>query len=270
VTAALRNVTVDYGDRRALDGLSVEVRPGVVTAIVGGDGAGKSTALRCLVGLTAPSGGEVVRPAKERVGYMPSTSGTWRDLTVAEILAFVARTYAMDPEIAAARSARLLERAGLVGVDDRLAGRLSGGMRQKLGFCLAMLHDPSVLVLDEPTTGVDVLSRVQLWRLVAEAATGGAAVLMATTYLDEAERAAEVVVLDDGRPLMSGPPAELVAARAARIGLVSTPSADGTTWRRGMRIRALRSAPGVTDGFAPDLEDVVIAEMIRRRLPGAA
>ena len=271
MTAGLRAVTVDYGDRRALDRLDLEVPAGIITAVVGGDGAGKSTALRCLVGLTMPDAGTVTRPAKARIGYMPSTSGTWRELTVDENIDFVARTFGMTSDEGAAASARLLARAGIAGIGNRLAGQLSGGMRQKLGFCLAMLHAPDLLVLDEPTTGVDVVSRVQLWRLIAEAATAGTAVLMATTYLDEAERAAQVVVLDEGVPLMAGPPRELIAARAGGIRLVDAPASDGTTWRRGTRIRAIcaRSDEAVP-GFAPDLEDIVIAAMIARRMPAAA
>lgn len=268
MTAALRDVRVNYGTRRALEGLNLEVPAGLITAIVGGDGAGKSTALRCLVGLTVPARGTVVRPAKARIGYMPSTSGTWRELTVDENIAFVGRAFGMRPAESSRAATRLLDRSGLAGVGGRLAGRLSGGMRRKLGFCLAMLHAPDLLVLDEPTTGVDVVSRVQLWRLIADAATAGTAVLMATTYLDEAERAAQVVVLDEGVPLMAGPPDELITARADGIRVVGAPTANGTSWRRGTRIRAVCTDAGAApQGFVPDLEDIVIAAMISRRMP---
>jgi ABC-2 type transport system ATP-binding protein len=267
VTYGLDDVSVSFGGRDVLRGLTIDVAAGTVTAVVGGDGAGKSTALRCLVGLVAPSAGIVARPPKRQIGFMPATSGTWRELTVAENVAFVGRTYGLAPADLAARCADLLARAGLSDVADRLAGQLSGGMRHKLGFCLAMLHEPSLLVLDEPTTGVDVISRVQLWRLIAAAAARGAAVLMATTYLDEAERASRVVVLDDGVPLMSGDPRALVDARRGAVMRVAAPIAGIPTWRRGTTYRALRPPPGTPGAqpFALDLEDVVIAAMLDRR-----
>jgi ABC-2 type transport system ATP-binding protein len=134
---------------------------------------------------------------------MPSTSGTWRHLTVDENIDFVAKAYRITGKELRAKRSDLLGKAGLEHAGDRLAGQLSGGMRQKLGFVLAILHEPTLLVLDEPTTGVDPVSRVELWRLISEAAAGGAAVAMATTYLDEAERASTVLVLDRGHTLAS-------------------------------------------------------------------
>ncbi len=263
----LDDVSVGFGGGDVLRGLTIDVPAGTVTAVVGGDGAGKSTALRCLVGLVEPSAGIVARPPKREIGFMPATSGTWRELTVAENVAFVGRAYRIARADLAARGPDLLVRAGLEDVADRLAGQLSGGMRHKLGFCLAMLHEPSLLVLDEPTTGVDVVSRVELWRLIAAAAARGAAVLMATTYLDEAERATRVVVLDDGVPLMSGDPRDLVGAWDGAVMRVAAPLPGIPTWRRGTTYRALRpppDTPGVQP-FAPDLEDVVIAAMLDRR-----
>ena len=136
---------------------------------------------------------------RRRVGYVAGASGVYDDLSVDENIAFVADAYGIDAGECDDRVATLLAETGLAGTGARLAGRLSGGMRQKLAVALAMLHEPDLLVLDEPTTGVDPVSRAELWRLIAAAAAGGAAVLVSTTYLDEARRAANVLLLDDGR-----------------------------------------------------------------------
>jgi ABC-2 type transport system ATP-binding protein len=268
VTFAARGVSVELGGRVALRDVTVEIDPGAVVAVVGGDGAGKSTLLRCINGEVRPTRGQIERPDKALIGYMPSTSGTWRDLTVDENLEFVARVFAIPPEVLRGRRERQLERSGLATARDRLARHLSGGMRQKLGFCLATIHDPQLLVLDEPTTGVDPVSRVELWRMIAQAAADGAAVIMTTTYLDEAERASDVVVLDDGRALLSGPPSEVIA-RAGTIVEVEHPSDAEQAWRRGRVFHQSSSAEGADVGVAihPDLEDVVIAAMVRERTP---
>jgi ABC-type multidrug transport system ATPase subunit len=212
VTWGADNVTVRYGQRTALDGVSVEVRPGAVTVVVGGDGSGKTTLLRALAGAVRPQSGTVRRPPLLEVGLISGSSGLYADLTVDENIAFVAAAYGLGGAERDRRAAELLAQTNIEGVGGRLAGQLSGGMRQKLAFALAMLHRPKLLVLDEPTTGVDPVSRSELWRLIAGAAADGAAVLVATTYLDEAERAEEVLVLDGGRAVAAGPPEAVAAA----------------------------------------------------------
>src|SRR5262250_2417181 len=207
----VEEVCVAYGKTVALDCVTLSVPPGQVTAVVGGDGAGKSTLLRCLAGALAPDSGTVRRPAKERAGYLPARSGIYPDLTVAENLDFRARGYGMSRQAAAERAAEYLDRAGLAKASDRLAGQLSGGMRQKLAVIAAMLHHPDLIVLDEPTTGVDPVSRSGLWWLIARAAAEGCAIVLATTYLDEAERCASVLVLDSGMVLASGTAEKIVA-----------------------------------------------------------
>src|SRR6266487_5885699 len=179
---------VRYGKTVALCGVSLSARPGEVTAVVGGDGSGKTTLLRCLAGSLAPASGTVRRPPRERGGYLPASSGLYPDLTVAENLDFRATGYGLSRQQGRERAAEYLERAGLTRAAGRLAGQLSGGMRQKLAVIAAMLHQPELLVLDEPTTGVDPVSRSGLWWLIAKAAAGGCAVILATSYLDEAER----------------------------------------------------------------------------------
>jgi ABC-2 type transport system ATP-binding protein len=205
-------LTVRFGRRLALDDVTLDVPAGAVTAVIGGDGAGKTTLLRALAGVARPTAGTVRSPARRRIGYVAGASGLYDDLSVAENVAFVAQAYGVRGAELEARLAELLARTGLDGISGRLAGRLSGGMRQKLAFALAMLHRPELLILDEPTTGVDPVSRAELWRLIAGAAAGGAGVLVSTTYLDEAERAASVLLLDEGRALAAGPPQAVAAA----------------------------------------------------------
>jgi ABC-2 type transport system ATP-binding protein len=209
------DLTVRYGRRTALDGVSVDVRPGAVTVVVGGDGAGKTTLLRAVAGGGRPRTGRGRRPPRREVGYISGSSGIYQDLTVDENIAFVGAAYGLGDAARDQRAAELLRQTGIEGVGGRLAGRLSGGMRQKLAFALAMLHRPRLLILDEPTTGVDPVSRSEVWRLIATAAASGAAVLVATTYIDEAERAGQVLVLDGGRAVAAGPP-EVVAAALPR------------------------------------------------------
>jgi ABC-2 type transport system ATP-binding protein len=172
------------------------------------------------------------------------------------------------------RIAGYLDRAGLAAAGDRLAGNLSGGMRQKLGVIRAMLHRPDLLVLDEPTTGVDPVSRADLWWLIARAAGAGAAVVLASSYLDEAERAPALVVLDAGRALAHGSPAEIAAGTPGTIRAASErPGAEvaarawqrGTTWRVWDPDTPSAGASG-SDRIEPDLQDAVIVAALAHEL----
>jgi ABC-2 type transport system ATP-binding protein len=259
-------ISVRFGAVRALDRVSVAAEPGQVTAVVGGDGAGKTTLLRCVAGALAPAEGTVRRPAPDRLGYLPPGTGVYEDLSVAENLQFRSDTYSVPRAVAARRVGEYLERTGLAAARDRLAGRLSGGMLRKLGVIAAMLPEPELLVLDEPTTGVDPVSRADLWWLVGRAAAGGAAVLMATTYLDEAARAARVVVLDRGRVLAAGTPAEIVASVPGTITAVPGRPDDEDErrrcWRRAGSWRVWQPAGERAPGITPDLQDAVcVAEL---------
>ena len=225
-----------------------------MSAVVGGDGAGRTTLLRCLAGALAPTSGRVRRPAALATGYLSAGSGTYPDLSVAENLAFRATAYRVPPQTARQRSAELLARAGLDQVTGRLAGQLSGGMRQKLGVIAAMLHRPDLLVLDEPTTGVDPVSRAGLWWLIARAAADGAAVVLATSYLDEAERAHHVLVLDAGSELASGTPEQIVAAMRGTLTVADTRPAGEAgrrAWRREGRWRIWDPGPTAATTAAP-------------------
>jgi ABC-2 type transport system ATP-binding protein len=272
---------VKYGNRLALDHVTFHAVPGRVSAVVGGDGAGRTTLLRCLAGALAVSSGQVRLPTPLRIGYLPAGSGIYPDLSVDENLAFRATAYRLPPGIARERSGELLERAGLAAVRGRLAGHLSGGMRQKLGVIATMLHRPDLLVLDEPTTGVDPVSRADLWWLIARAAAGGAAVVLATSYLDEAERAFDVLALDAGRVLASGAPEQIVAAMPGTL-RVADARPDGPAglraWRRGGRWRIWDPAarPGTGEAgeagsaLVPDLQDAVTVAILARELSDAA
>jgi ABC-type multidrug transport system ATPase subunit len=263
-------VSARFGDRQALDQVTVSVRPGRVTAVVGGDGAGKTTLLRCVAGALAANEGTVSRPGAGRIGYLPPGGGVYDDLTVTENLRFRSAVY----RVPGSGSGEYLERTGLAAVRDRLAGQLSGGMRRKLGVVAALLPGPDLLVLDEPTTGVDPVSRADLWWLITRAAAGGAAVLMSTTYLDEAARAAHVLVLDAGRTLAAGTPAEITAAVPGTVDIIPAPPAEPDerrlAWRRAGTWRIWRPAGVPAPGqVQPDLQDAVCVAALRAELPGA-
>lgn len=261
----LDSVTVRYGQIPALSAVDVEVPPGAITAVIGADGAGKTTVSRVLAGLRQPDEGVVRRPSKERIGYQPEAAGTWPDLTVAENLAFVTSVYRLG---ATERIAALLEITGLTRATDRLAGNLSGGMRQKLAVAMAIVAEPELVVLDEPTTGLDPVSRSEIWRLLARAAAEGMAVLVTTAYLDEAERATGVVLLDEGRVIGAGTAAEIRAGFSGVMAVSPVAVPDAHAWRRGP-IWRVWSPDGVPptglDVVAPDLEDVVTAAALARR-----
>ena len=265
------SVCVRYGTTVALADVTLSVPPGQVTAVVGGDGAGKSTLLRCLAGALAPDSGEIARPPKERAGYLPASSGIYPDLTVSENLDFRAQGYGMARQLAMDRAAEYLDRAGLTPAADRLAGQLSGGMRQKLAVIAAMLHQPELIVLDEPTTGVDPVSRSGLWWLIASAAAEGCAVVLATTYLDEAERCASVLALDAGHALAAGTAEQIVAAMPGSLRAVTgRPDGDAAarSWRRAGRWRVWEP-DGTANGagrIQPDLADAVTVAALAREI----
>jgi ABC-2 type transport system ATP-binding protein len=261
----LESVTVEYEGLAALDSVDLVIEEGAITALIGADGAGKSTAARTLVGLAAPTAGTVRRPAWNAIGYQPEAAGTWRDLTVSENLSFVAAAYGLPSR--SDRYRHLLQVTGLSEVPDRVAGALSGGMRQKLAVAMAMLPRPELTVLDEATTGLDPVSRSEVWRLLGRAAGEGTAVLATTTYLDEAERASHVVVLDGGRVLASGTASSIRASFRGALGAARTRPEGFSSWRRGNVWRVWSPDGDLPTGVSPiepDLEDVVTAAATAR------
>lgn len=272
----LHDVTVRFGERTALGGFTGAFDPGTVTAVIGGDGAGKSTLVRLLAGRLTPDGGscEGLPLGRRDVGYQPADSGVWRNLSVIENVEFVAGAFGLSASAWRPRAEELLVRAGLDHVTDRPAGQLSGGMRQKLGVVLATVHSPGLVLLDEPTTGVDPISRADLWGMIAGAAADGATVVFATTYLDEAERANSLFLLGDGHLLGAGTPDDVIAntpgtlwqapvSLAAARRELDAPEA----WRRADTVyRWEASAHGeAPEGFTPavdDLENTSIALLL--------
>lgn len=244
-------LNVHFGPTHALRDFSARFTPGSVTALVGGDGAGKTTLLRTLASRYRRR--ELGLPLSSReVTYQAATGGVWLDLTVRENLDFVAQTYRLDRAEARERTGALIAAAGLVGAENRTAAKLSGGMRQKLGVIMAMLPRPGLLLLDEPTTGVDPESRENIWGLIRQAAGEGAIVVLATTYLDEAAGADQVILMDAGVNLAHGTAAEVIAAAPGRV--TAAPAqprqvldlADQRTWQRGHTVYTWEPAPAGT------------------------
>ncbi|MCB9879950.1 MAG: ABC transporter ATP-binding protein [Planctomycetes bacterium] len=238
----------------ALRGVSFAAGRGAITGLVGPDGAGKSTLLRLAAGLLLPDGGSVrvlgldpdgeVHELRRRIGYMPQRFGLYEDLSVQENLRLFADLQGVVGDRRDEQFERLATMTGLAPFGDRLAGQLSGGMKQKLGLACALVKEPEFLLLDEPTVGVDPLSRRELWQIVDTLVDEhGIGVLVSTAYLDEAERCGDVVVLDRGEVLDIGPPARFAAAMRGRVFAV--------TPRPGVPPRRLQAAlsgqPGVLD-----------------------
>jgi len=266
MTWGLTDATVRFGTRVAIDHLSFDVDRSAVTVIVGGDGAGKSTALKALVGLLGLDAGQARRPAKSDIGYIPATSGIYVDLTVEENLIFSANAYGLRGQDLANRMDEMVERVGLQHIRDRLGGHLSGGMRRKLAVAVALIHRPALLVLDEPTTGVDPVSRAELWRLISGQAASGTAVIASTTYVNEARRATSVILMERGRMTASGTPDEVIARVPGAVGVVrSEPRPPGHSWRWGRTWRLWApngNLPPNAEPRSPDFDDaVIIAEL---------
>ncbi len=217
-----RGLTRRFGDRTAVAGLDFDVASGELFGLVGPDGAGKTTTLRMLAGVLRPSAGDArllgvsVAAEPERVkpdlAYMSQRFGLYADLTVDENLEFYADLFGVPRAERAARLALLFAFSNLGPFRKRLAGALSGGMKQKLGLSCALVHEPKILLLDEPTFGVDPVSRRDLWRIVHEMVARGVTAVVSTAYLDEAERFDRVALLHHGRVLAVETPHALVAA----------------------------------------------------------
>ena len=217
----LDRVTRKYGEVVAARDLSLSVEPGEMFGLIGPDGAGKTTAIRLMCGLLKADGGSVRvlgrDPVKDHlrvtqsVGYLSQRFSLYGDLTIDENIAFFAEIHGLhmnDPKVKD-RSARLLDLTQLVAFRDRLADQLSGGMKQKLALACTLVHEPKVILLDEPTTGVDPVSRREFWKLLSEFLSQGITILMATPYLDEAERCSRVALLHEGQLLALDAPGAL-------------------------------------------------------------
>ena len=216
----------------ALDNVPLEIRHGELAALVGPDGAGKTTLIRLVAGLMAADAGtlEVLgldvakhpQEVQDRISYMPQKFGLYEDLSVQENLDLYADLHGIPAAERRRRYPRLMEMTALGPFTDRLAGRLSGGMKQKLGLACTLVRVPDLLLLDEPTIGVDPLSRRELWDIIRQLVAEGMTVLLSTSYLDEAEHCAHVVVLHEGKLLASGDPHD-ITAKASEKSFLATP-----------------------------------------------
>lgn len=205
----VENVTKKYGDLKAVAEVSMTVEKGELVGIIGPDGAGKTTFLRMLSGALEPTSGTVIvdgktfsenrRELKEDIGYLSQISQAYGDLTVWENIEFFGKIRKVRDW--QERGERLLRFARLTEFKGRLADQLSGGMRQKLGICCAVIHQPKILILDEPTTGVDPVSRRELWLILASFLRNRMTIVVATPYLNEAERCNRVALFNDGKLL---------------------------------------------------------------------
>ncbi len=222
----VRSLTRRFGEFVAVNDVSFTVRPGEIFGFLGSNGAGKSTTIRMLCGLLRPTSGtalvagvDVMRDpegVKRRIGYMSQRFSLYEKLTVDENIAFFSGVYGLRGEAAAARRAFVLDMAGLRGRERTLTGELSAGWRQRLALGCAILHEPPIVFLDEPTGGVDPVSRRRFWRLIEDLSSRGVAVLVTTHYLDEAEHCDRIAIIQAGRLAALGTVAELKAGFASR------------------------------------------------------
>lgn len=251
----IKNVTKHFPKMPvpAVAGISASIRSGCVTGLVGPDGAGKTTLLRMLAGLLKSNGGSLhvdgldpvlqLRQLHEILGYMPQKFGLYEDLTVMENLTLYADLRNVTDDHRQPMFERLLTFTGLTPFTGRLAGKLSGGMKQKLGLACTLLGNPKVLLLDEPSVGVDPISRRELWRMVNELAEKGMLILWSTSYLEEAEHCTDVLLMNEGKLLYNGAPSHLTQRMFGRSVLLHSPGFNN----RQLFQRAI-SLPQVSDG----------------------
>ena len=248
IAVAVSELTQSFGDLKALDALSFDVSAGELFGIVGPDGSGKTTTLRILAGVLRPTAGDATvvgtsvakdpEGVKHRIAYMSQRFGLYTDLTVRENIDFYADVYGVPRKARKARLERLYAFSQLGQFEKRLAGALSGGMKQKLSLCCALIHEPEVLLLDEPTFGVDPISRRELWLIVHEMVANGMTAIVSTAYLDEAERCDRVALLNKGRLAALDTPTVLQGSLRGR-----TIAIDSNQPHQAMEL--MRAQPGV-------------------------
>jgi ABC-2 type transport system ATP-binding protein len=263
-------LTKHFAGRPVVEDLSFAVRRGEILGLVGPDGAGKTTTLRILAGvLPADSGAarvadqDVIRDpeaVKSRISYMAQRFGLYEDLTVDENIRFYAELFEVAAAVREQRARELLAACGMTPFQRRLAGQLSGGMKRKLGLVCALIHTPQILLLDEPTTGVDPVSRRELWSILYSLVFQGVTVLISTAYFDEAERCHRLLLLHRGRLLFCGTPAELKGKLPGAV--LSLASSEPRRLRA-----ALAGADGVLSAMAMGDALHVVVDDPARRIP---
>ena len=242
----VRGLTKRYGGRAVVDGVDLQVATGRICGFLGPNGSGKTTTIRMLCGLLTPDAGEgaclgmdLKRDAlaiRRQVGYMTQRFGLYEDLSIRENLEFIARLYELPDRRAAVD--RTLERLGLAARQQQLAGALSGGWKQRLALAACLMHEPKLLLLDEPTAGVDPKARREFWDQIHALAAEGITVLVSTHYMDEAERCHELVYIAYGRVLARGTEREIVEDAALTVWSVQ---GEG----HAQLVAPLKAAPGV-------------------------
>ncbi len=243
-----QNLVRSFGATAAVRDINFTIQRGEIFGFAGPDGAGKTTVMRMLAGVLQPDSGGIAvegidvianpEAAKSKLSYMPQRFGLYEDLTVAENIFFYAELFSVPRKIRLARAGQLLEAAGLTAFQQRLAGQLSGGMKQKLGLVCALIHTPSVLLLDEPTTGVDPVSRRDFWAILYNLRESGVTIVLSTAYMDEAERCSRLALMHAGKIHYCDTPARLKQAMPGM--LLAITAADPRAVRA-----ALAGAPGV-------------------------
>ena len=247
---ATKDLSRDFKKTRAVNSLDLEVQSGELFGLVGPDGAGKTTALRLLAGLLYITEGSATvtgfdlktesESIKARVGYMAQEFNLYGELTVAENLRFFSELYDVDPTVIHERTERLLDFAGLNEFTSRRASHLSGGMKKKLALACTLIHEPPLLLLDEPTTGVDPISRREFWDILTELYLAGTTIVVSTPYMDEADRCSRVGLMYEGEMIVCDTPQNI---RGQIEGdLIELKSTD---WRRAKGI--LQNMPGVIE-----------------------
>jgi ABC-2 type transport system ATP-binding protein len=259
----LTGVVKSYGAAKAVSDMSLSVDRGQMFGLIGPDGAGKTTAIRLICGLLAPDAGRIRvlgrdpvrehRDITERVGYLSQRFSLYGDLSVDENIEFFAEIHGVRDY--RARREQLLELTQLIPFRGRLADRLSGGMKQKLALACTLVHEPEVVLLDEPTTGVDPISRREFWKLLSSFLARGVTILMSTPYLDEAERCTRVALVHEGRVLAADEPARL-------RGLITEPMVEVMTGGSAGAVDLVGNMPGVVSAqsFGDRLHIALAAE----------
>jgi drug efflux transport system ATP-binding protein len=267
---SVSRLTKRFNRAAAVDALTFEVSRAQIFGLVGPDGCGKTTTLRILAGVMRPDEGAArvagfdvaadPESVKTHISYMPQRFGLYEDLTVDENIRFYADLFGVETRTREEHAARLLEAAGMSEFRTRLAGKLSGGMKQKLGLACALIHHPRVILLDEPTTGVDPISRRDFWRILYSLLAEGVTVVIATAYLDEAERCHRLGLLYRGKLLFCGTPAELKKRLPGDVLSVGSPDPRGLT-------KELAAAEGVSSAVLMGDEVHVVVDDAARRIP---
>jgi ABC-2 type transport system ATP-binding protein len=215
----VENVSLNFGRNEAVKGVSLAVEAGTIFGLVGSDGAGKSTLLRMIATMIRPSGGNIFidgidavadkKRVKHVIGYMPQRFGLYQDLTVEENMDFFMDIFGITDKERRARKEKYLGFSNLLPFLDRQAGNLSGGMKQKLGLACVLVHEPTVLILDEPTNGVDPVSRQEFWEILLQMRSGGMTIMVSTAYLDEGEKCDMLGLMHKAQLLVTATPREI-------------------------------------------------------------